>query len=76
MSAADEVVATWSEHRAIGHPYEDLRAGRLGHRLDRATLRRDLYPGDGDPDYSPICSCPGPWPRQFCMECAGCFSCG
>ncbi|MFD8288008.1 hypothetical protein ACFV2B_07210 [Streptomyces lavendulae] len=26
MSAADEVVATWSEHSDIGHHYKDLLA--------------------------------------------------
>ncbi|MEU7038800.1 hypothetical protein ABZ958_34795 [Streptomyces sp. NPDC046237] len=77
MSAADEVVvATWSEHSEIGHHYEDLLADGSVIAWTEPPFGESLYPGDDDPDYNPICHCPGQWPRQFCMECAGCAACG
>ncbi|MBT1185203.1 hypothetical protein HET69_14570 [Streptomyces sp. CJ_13] len=34
------------------------------------------YPGQGDPDYNPICSCPGPWPLAFCLDARAATSAG
>ncbi|MEU3188683.1 hypothetical protein ABZ707_31470 [Streptomyces sp. NPDC006923] len=76
MSAADEVVvATWSEHSEIGHHYEDLLADGSVIAWTEPPFGETLYPGDDDPDYNPICSCPR-LPRQFCLECVGCAACG
>jgi hypothetical protein len=76
VSAADEVVAaTWSEHSAIGHHYEDLLAHGRVIAWREPPFGESLCPGDDDPDDNPICSCPGPRPRSFCLECAGCTAC-
>ncbi|MEV2255965.1 hypothetical protein AB0I94_36330 [Streptomyces sp. NPDC050147] len=75
MSAADEVVATWSEHSAVGHHDEDLLADGRAIAWTQPPSGEMLHPGDGVPDYNPICSCPRV-PKEFCMECAGCAACG
>ncbi|TDU67124.1 hypothetical protein [Streptomyces sp. KS 21] len=76
MSAADKVVATWSEHSDVCHHFEDLLADGSVIAWTEPPFGETLYPGDDDPDYNPICDCPGPWPLAFCLECAGCDNCG
>ncbi|MFD7667812.1 hypothetical protein [Streptomyces sp. NPDC059788] len=76
MSAPDEAVAaTWSEHSATGHHYEDLLADGRVISWTEPPFGETLDPGEDDPDYNPICRCPGPWPRSFCLQCAGCTAC-
>ncbi|MFJ2825886.1 hypothetical protein ACIO7M_32990 [Streptomyces toxytricini] len=74
--AEEVVVATWSEPSEIGHHYEDVLADGLVISWTEPPFGEMLPPGDDDPDYNLICDCPGQWPRQFCMECAGCAACG
>ena len=76
MSAADEVgAATWSEHSGAGHRYEHLLADGSIITWTEPPFGESLRPGDDDPDYNAICSCPR-LPQQFCLECAGCAVCG
>ncbi|MGW8985176.1 hypothetical protein ACWGQ9_21225 [Streptomyces parvus] len=76
MNPADDVVATWSEHSVVGHHYEDLLADGRVIAWTEPPFGETVHPGDDDPDYNPICSCPTTWPRSFCLECAGCSACG
>lgn len=76
MKHGQEVVAVWEEHSDIGHHYEELRADGTVDAWTEPPFGEPLYPGQGDPDYNPICSCPGPWPLAFCLDCAGCDECG
>lgn len=70
-----DVVAVWAEHSASGHHYEELRADGTVDAWTQPPYGETRYPGEDDPDHNPICSCPGPWPRAFCLECAGCTQC-
>ncbi|MGW6247893.1 hypothetical protein [Streptomyces roseolus] len=75
MSAAYEVVTTWSEHSEIGHHHEDLLTDGQVAAWTEPPFGETPHPGDDDPDYNPICDCLL-LPKQFCMECAGCAACG
>jgi hypothetical protein len=68
------VVAVWAEHSGIGHHYEELLADGKVLAWTEPPFSETAHPGEDDPDYNPICHCPGT-PRAFCMECAGCDQC-
>jgi hypothetical protein len=70
-----DVVAVWHESSAIAHRYEELRGDGTVDAWTEPPFGETRYPGEADPDHNPICSCPGPLPRAFCMECAGCADC-
>lgn len=70
-----EVIAVWHTASAIGRHFEELLADGTVHAWTEPPFGETYYPGEGDPHYNPICGCPGPFPRAFCMECAGCADC-
>ncbi|MGK5629160.1 hypothetical protein [Streptomyces sp. URMC 123] len=74
MSAADRIVATWTQATGCGTCHELLAADGKVHADYSPPLGEPWFEGDDDPDYNPICSCLR-LPRQFCMECADCAAC-
>ncbi|MGW1619950.1 hypothetical protein [Streptomyces sp. NPDC002172] len=69
------VVAVWEKHSDIGHHYEELLADGRVIAWTEPPFGETVHPGEDDPDYNPICHCPGQTPRAFCLECAGCADC-